>query len=256
MSDSAPNSEIPPDAAPASPEAPQAEGVPPLNEEPSGEPDRVVASLRAELRETLEAKPKSESRLLGFFSRKRRTESEVGVETTLAPREPAFISPDFSESAPSLAPVDSPGDDEPTQPMDFEETGPGPDVSAAQPAEPFFDEERYTDSPSTAADMDAAPPELQPEEWEDPTEAVDSVASSEADSPLSVPDPDAEPAIASSAEAPAEAASQPTALQGEVLPPERFEAAERSRASEPERVITMQPGVPRSTTEDPPVSPR
>lgn len=252
MSDGAPNSEILPDAASASPEAPQADGVP-VQEEPSAEADRVVASLRAELRETLEARPKPESRLLGFFSRKRRTESEVGVQTTLAPREPGFISPDFSESALDLAAVAPPGTAEPTPPTYFEETGSEPVTSAAQSAEPFFEEEPYDVVPSNPEDMDSAPPDVEPENSAEPAEFVDAAASSEAGSPPWSPEPAGKPVVASSPEEPAEAASQPAALQGEVLPPERFD---RSRSSEPERVITMQPGVPRSTTEDPPISPR
>lgn len=254
MPDGAPNLGTLPDAAPASPEAPQTDGVLPSNEEPSGEPDRVVASLRAELRETLETRPKSESRLLGFFSRKRRTESEVGVQTTLAPREPAFISPDFSESAADLATVHPPDIEEPTQPTDDEGTDAEPVFSPSELAETVFEEEPYAGSPSTPQDEDAAPPDRQPVILADPVGPADEEGSHEADTPLPPSEMIAEPEIASGADEPsAEAASQPAALQGEVLPPERSEATERSR--EPERVITMQPGVPRPATEDPSVPP-
>ncbi len=240
MSDGAPNPEVVFDPALATPGAAQPDPSP--AETPGTEPDRVVASLRAEFRGSLEEKAKSESRLRSFFSRRRRSDSAVGVQTTLAPREPAFISPVMGEFSAGYAEAEPLTTEEPEPQEPVEEAS---FVSAPPPresAESSWPEEMQADGPSEPAPVEpefAASAEVVEEEVIAAAPAAGAGAVSE-----QAIEYGAEPASAKEA--------QPSALQGEVLPPER--SPDRARTSDPARVITMQPGVPRSGSEEPPAS--
>jgi len=243
MPDDAPDSGILLDTASVSPQDPNDDGSSPLNGVPDASSDHAVAYLRSALKEGRSAGPKSEPRLLRFLHRKRK-ESAVGVQSTLAPQPfpiifPELAAPGFDLAAPAPGGADETGppalSEDPSSPefafspAPLDQVDPQPDPEtvpplAAEPAEPEW-------SPSSASIPDEPPRAAAP----DPLDP-DSL------------DPDPIPAFEAPADdqpAPIAAHADHAVLRGEVLPPEAIHSERSGPAVEPVRVITMQPGVPR-----------